>query len=290
MKKRKLYFFKIFMSILFASAILAAFVYVCIKGDLEHNILSLSCIGACFLLSLFFIRCSSKKVLFTFALALNAAADCLFVLLPSENSVFLNVCLMAGVQALYLLYTLFMIKGNGLRVFSLALRVALCLLAYYLLPKYFVLTTIQLIHAMIVINSFVTLLSFLFFFKTQWVTFLGFLLFFAFNFISALGAGWAIILNLPVKFLEFLINPFLMTPGLAFVFYIPAVLILSLSSVWAIGEESYEKVAKPAKVAKVAKVSKNHGVAATTTAPRQAGAINRPSSTDGMSTISLDDL
>ena len=291
MESKKLYFFKIFASIFFASAVLGAFAYVCIKGDVEFHALSFSCVAACFLFSLMFIRLTAKKILFTIALELNAVADIFLVMLPNEKNMLIGVCLMAGVQAIYFVYTLFLFKGNGMRAISLALRVALCLLAYFLLPKYFALTTIQLIYAMIVINSFITLLTFLFFLKTQWLTFLGFLLFFAYNFFSALGAGWAIVLKFPADFLMILANPFWLVPGLGFIFYLPGVLLLALSSVWD-GKATGAKVFRKKTVSNL-----DSKISFETSSPLQnnnaqsgTASINRPTKTDGVDSITLDDL
>ena len=287
----KKFYLKIFISCLFASAVLAAFAYVCIRGDIEHNILSFSCIGACFLFSLLFLQLSPKKIVFSTALAVNVVADAFLTLLPSARNNLIGVCVLCAVQVIYFVYTLFLLKGNGLRVISLAVRVGICLLAYFLLPKYFALTTIQILYAIIATNSFLTLLAVLFKFDKEWDVFFAFLLLFAFDFFSALGAGWAVILKFPLEFMQILATPFLAVPGLAYLFHIPAVLLLALSSAWAKTKSESKVLKEPAE--QKTDLPDEHGEQNSVKQNASAqgkDTISRPTQTEGISTVSLDDL
>lgn len=281
MESRKIYYLRIFASVLFAAVILAAFAFVCIKGDLENNILSFGCICATALLSLLFVQWTPKKILLTISLAISVLADIFLVLLPSQNNYFVGIWLLAAVQVAYLVFTLFLIKGNGLRAISLAIRAGICMLVYFLLPQYLVLTTIQMLFAMIVINAFVTLMIFLIFFKTQWLTFLGFLLLFAFLFFSALDAGWGSLFKFSEKFLTFITSPYKQLPSLAFLCYVPANLLLALSSVWEKTKRGNFVRQKKASAVKVEKTTAN---------PSKSQGISRPTQSEGVTTISLDDL
>ena len=232
MENKKYSILKIVLSAILSAAILGMFVYVCIKGDIEHSILSLSCIGGCVLLALIFIRLTSQKVLLTLALAAMASTNFLTVFLESADILSIVAYVMCGVQAVFLVYTMFLFRGNGPRVITLAIRVGLCLLFYFLVPNYVVLDTLQIIHGMIVINALVTLGILLFKIKTQWLAFLAMLLLFLFSLCTAFNVGWAIALNLPAEFLNILTAPFLGVHNLAFLFYIPGALLLALASVW----------------------------------------------------------
>ena len=49
---------------------------------------------------------------------------------------------------MYFLYTLYLNKSIGLKVFNMAVRVGLCLLAYFLVPNYFTVGTLEIVAMM----------------------------------------------------------------------------------------------------------------------------------------------
>lgn len=237
MEKKKVSFLKVFLSMLFAIGVLAMYFYVIFKGDLKYSALSFSCVAACFVLSAIFFRFTSKKFFITLALAINVAADLMFM-----TSVFGKVhfdkmgqvvlYLFCGVQLMYALYNLSLYKGIGLKIVNVAVRVAVCLLVYYILPKYVAISTVQMICLVYFINGAITILGLLYFIKTQWLLILGLLLSLAGSFFMwlMLGGGLQLLhISLTTKFVEILFGKY----SLWFICYIPGLLLIALSSVWA---------------------------------------------------------
>ncbi|MGN1201021.1 MAG: hypothetical protein ACI4R8_02000 [Candidatus Caccovivens sp.] len=228
MEKRNFLIFKICISIAFAMLIAGAYFYVIFAGDLNPAYLSFGCICACFCFAFIFIGKGFKKFFIILALAVNVASDYFLVFNPSfENAQLIGLCLFCGVQFFYFLYTLTLAKGNGTRVVNLAVRVALCLLAYFILPKYIVLSTLEMIAVMYIINSLVTLLILLLHIKTEWLIFIGFFLFFVCDIFVGLTNGGVELLGITGAFVDF-INKF----DIAFYTYIPGIFLIALSSVW----------------------------------------------------------
>ncbi len=227
MEKKNINILKILATILFAVAIFGAYFYVIFKGDFSTPYLSYGCIGACFVFAFLFIGKSLKKCFLCLALATNVVADYFLVLMPSQENKLIGLCVFCGVQFFYFLYTLVLAKGNGTRVINIALRVALCLLAYFLLPKYFVLSTLEMISVMYILNSFVTLLILLIHLKTEWLTFIGFLLFFICDVFVGLTNGGVEVLGITGAFVEFIFKY-----NIVFYTYIPGIFLIATSSVW----------------------------------------------------------
>lgn len=231
MEKRKDYF-KIIMSIVFSIAILGAFVYVIWKGEIDasHPYLYYGTTCASFLLSLIFIRKCSKKILITLALALNVAADYFLVFDTSiANAQIIGMSIFCGVQFVYLVYSLTLSKGNGMRVLNVAVRVALCLGAYLILPMYFTFSWLELIAVFYGINFLISVIIFAIHMKTEWLLFVGYFLFFLCDISIGLVNGGIDMLGLAgTPFAEIL-----MTYNFAFYFYVPGTLLISLSSVFA---------------------------------------------------------
>ena len=204
------------------------FLYVCIRGSANdpYNALSYASIGASFLLSLIFVRKSPKKILITLALGINVVADYFLVLMPSEQNRLIGVCIFLGVQFAYFLYTMFLVKGIGLKIVWIAIRVALCLLAGFLVPLWLKLDTLEMISLIYIVNSFVTLATIAFHLRFEWLTFVGYFLFFACDIFVGLtyGAG---LLGITGTFLNILLNY-----DIAFFLYVPGIFIIALSSVW----------------------------------------------------------
>lgn len=231
---------KIFISILFAVIVFATFGYVLFEGDLTYeisnltftNILAFACVLVCFLFSLFCIEKSAKKILITLALLLTVVSDIFVVLLPGvvEDYVWISLGLLCGVQFVYLVYTLTFCKGAGRKIINVAFRVALCLLAYFILPEFVELDTMQMISLMCFINTFVNLIILLFNIKTEWLLLLGLLLLFAVQAVTMLSNGWLDILQITNT--DF--TTFLSEYDLAFYLYIPSQFVIALSSIWAV--------------------------------------------------------
>ncbi len=219
---------KTVFSVLFALLVFGAYGYMIAVGDFTPPYLKFGCVGACFLFSLIFIKKNPKKILITFALATNVAADYFLVFNPTfDNALFIGVCLLCGVQLFFALYTLSLAKGNGGRVVNIALRVALCLLAYFILPKYFLISTLEMIYLMYLINVVVTFLILIVHIKTEWLTLLGFFILTVYALYVGLLNGGIALFGLPAELLDLLTKV-----DLKLYAYVPSLFIIALSSVW----------------------------------------------------------
>ena len=233
MKENKVSVFKVILTILFAATIFAGYFYV-IFGKftadmkIQPNHISYALVGACFVFSLLFTRLSVKKIFITLALAINVAADYFLILAPSDENKLIGLCIFCGVQFMYFLYTLYLNKSIGLKVFNMGLRAGLCLLAYFLVPNYFTVGTLEIVAMMYIINFAVSLVFFLFYIKTEWLLFLGFLLLFIRNIFVGLTNGGMDILGITGAVVDFL-----KTYDIAFYSYIPGLFFIASSSVWA---------------------------------------------------------
>jgi len=233
MENKKSIIFKVLMSIIFALGVfgMLAYVVACqiLKKSCPSNILIFACIGACFIFSLMFVKIKNKNLLITLALAVNVVADYFLVLMPSEKNKLIGLCVFCGVQFIYLIYSLMLSKGVGLKIFNIALRVTLCLLAYFILPRYITLaSSLEMIAVMYILNSFVTLLVLLCNLKTQWLMFFGFLLFFVCDIFVGFTNGGIEILNITGPFVEFLAKY-----DMTLYCYVPGIYLIALHSVWA---------------------------------------------------------
>lgn len=231
MGNKKVSGFKIFATILFAILILGAYGYVIWKGEpWDKSYLAYGAIGLCFVFSLIFLTKNAKKVFITLGLACNVAADYFLVFEPSEKHKLIGVCIFLGMQLFYFCYTLAVEKNNYARAINFALRLTVCLAAILILPKFATLKTIELLAAIYIANSVVTLLILLFHFKTEWLAFFGMLLLIACDVCVGFNNGALEILHIPStgKFIEFILSH-----DVAFWLYTPGVFLISLSSVWA---------------------------------------------------------
>ena len=231
--------FKIITTCVFAIAILAMYFIVNLK-DVYPDILSFACVAASALLSLIFLRVNSKNAFLTIGLLANVAADLFLVPrlfdLPVDKSNLIGVCIFCGVQFMYVLYTLSICKGLGLKLFNIGIRVAVCLLAYFVLRRYFVLDMVEWISVMYALNCVVTIFCLLINFKKNWVLFFGMLLLLACDVVVGLTNGGLEILKISGSFADIL-----MTYDIAFICYIPAVLLIAISSVWENRKKKGEK-------------------------------------------------
>lgn len=237
MEKKKLLVFKILMTLLFAIIIFGAYFYVIfgqINEPLKDSYFKYGCVCACFLFSLLFLRKNIKQFWVTLALAIAVVADYFLILFPSEQNQFIGVCVFCAMQLVLVLYTLSLSKSIGAKVVNLAFRVALCLVAYFVLPLYFELGLLEMISVLYIINFFFTIVCLLFHIKTEAVMLIGALLFFACDIFVGLTSGAADILGIAGSaFMEFLSNY-----DMIFYCYIPGLFLIALSSVWRKGKKN----------------------------------------------------
>lgn len=231
MKTKTISILKIIFTALFGAAVAGAFVWVNIKGEIaDKPWLTYGCIALSFLLALIFVGRSLKRLFLVLGLACHVAAAYFLIFDPlMANSQLIGICILCGAQLCFLLYTLLLSEGIGARVVNIAIRVALCLVACLILPKYIVgLTTIDIIFLAYLINAVVSLIWIGIHIVTEWLTFIAMVILVFALVWGGLGlyGGWFVHLG---------INNFmvLLNYNIAFYLYIPALLILAISSVWA---------------------------------------------------------
>ncbi|MBE7076103.1 MAG: hypothetical protein E7375_03475 [Clostridiales bacterium] len=231
---------KIYLSIIYVLMFLliaaSFFFYVYNKLPLSWGInpayFSYGCVAGAFLLSLLALQKKARNIFVALGLACTCVADFFLILSPAlgliiKNSQLIGVCVFCGVQAIFFVYTLILNKGIGTKVFNMALRVALCLIAYFVLPKYFTIGTLEMISLMYILNSFATLLMLLIYIKKEWLLFLGFLLFFVCDIFIGLASGGAAILGITGPFLDFILKY-----NIGMYCYIPGLFLIASSAVW----------------------------------------------------------
>lgn len=238
MEKKKTPILKIVFTMLFTAAVLAAAIYVNIKGEVVVKmggkslpILVFAGVAVCFLMSLLFIRKTNKKVYLTLALAVTVAAHYFWFVDPlgGKDYQLIGVCLFLGAQFFFLLYSLTLTRAIFLKVIDLALRVGLCLIIAFVVKKYVALTTIQMLGLMYIANMVVTLLSMLIHIKTEWFTLIGFILLLASGVFTCLMMDGGV-LKLTSAFYEFILKNY---TYVVVDTYLAGLLIISLSSAWA---------------------------------------------------------
>lgn len=233
MGKSKASVFKVIMTVIFALLVFASFFYV-IFGNFDENsnlklqYFAYACVGLCFLFSLCFIKINLKKILLTLGLAFVVIADYFLILMPSEQNKLVGVCVFCVFQFVLLLYTLFLNQSIGIRIVNIAIRLTLCLLAYFLIPNYFEVGTLELVSIMYILNFLVSLIFLLIHVKSEWLLFLGCLLFFLCDIVVGLKNGGIALLNLSGPFVDFLNSG-----DISFYLYIPGLFLIATSSVYA---------------------------------------------------------
>ncbi|MDE6583030.1 MAG: hypothetical protein K2K31_00045 [Clostridia bacterium] len=156
-----------------------------------NNIIPI-CIALGFVLSMIFFKFTKKKFLLTiFLLFLVALAFSLTLLKPEnleytinykvgeeEKSVVLALAdvLFLIAQLCLVIYTLFIFKGVGLKIVSLGARVAVSVIACFVMKNYFDISLSQILYLVSIANLFCTILFLLFSFKHNWLLFIGVLL------------------------------------------------------------------------------------------------------------------
>ncbi len=216
---------KILATVLFACAVLAMFIYVLVAGDLSHNILTFSCVATSVLFALLFNKYKSSKTFILIGLIFNLIACIYLILYPSDKSYNIGLLLLCVVQVFLFLYTFVVYKGIGIKIINIAIRVALCFMAYFILTDYVALSTMQMVVLLCFINLVVTLLFLLFRIKKDWLLFFGILLLTAAYFFVMLEDGWADVLGFSASFIEILSKY-----DFAFYFTIPGLFLIATST------------------------------------------------------------
>lgn len=233
MEKTKKPIFKIVLTTLLFAAIVAAVVYVILKGDLKKPYLSIGCAGVSFLISLIFIGKVKKKVYLTLGLAANVAAYYFWVFdvtAGGNNNRLIGICIFLGSQLFFMLYSLSLSRAIFLKILDLALRVAACLLIWFVVKKYVTLTRDQALGLMYLANALVTLIAALVHIKTEWLTFIGLLLSFVAALFTFFIFGGAISFKLSTAFVQFLVNNY---KYIVFATFAVGNAIVAVSSAWA---------------------------------------------------------
>ena len=235
MKKTNKPIFKIVLTLLFTAAILAAAIYVNIKGDLEKPYLTFACVGVSFLMSLLFIRKTNKKVYLTLALAVTVAAHYFWFFDPlgGKDYQLVGICLFLGAQFFFMLYSLTLTRAIFMKVIDIALRVAACLIIAFVVKKQVTLSTVDMLGLMYLANCVVTMISMLIHIKTEWFTFIGFALLFVSGLFTMFLMDITGALHLTSAFLEFLLKNY--TYAVVDT-YLAGLLVISHSSVWSKGQ------------------------------------------------------
>ena len=131
------------------------------------------------LMSLIFLRFNKKSILLTLALVAFVVGASFKQFTPFEqnNNEAILYCLCAF-QALIAIFTIWLDRGTGLKILDIAIRVALSLLAYFLLPDYLpeyfnITNTIFVIY---LINGLISIITLLFHFRTNYLLWCGLVL------------------------------------------------------------------------------------------------------------------
>lgn len=146
-------------------------------------------IALCFVLSVLFFKFTKKKIFLTvFLLFLVALAFCLSFLKPEmlEYTIKFKVgeeqkiVVLALADILFLLaqlalviYTLFVVKGVGLKIISLGVRVAVSVISCVVLKNYFEIALPQILYIVSLSNLACTILFLCFDIKNNWLLIFG---------------------------------------------------------------------------------------------------------------------
>ena len=187
---RDISLFKKIMFLIFSIIIIAGIVIVVadIKLDVGEasswfnlETISFAVICLCLLMSLIFLRFNKKSILLTISLIAYVVAGYFFTFPPFEevtkNYDAILYCLCAF-QGVILIYTVWLDKGTGLKILDIAIRVALSLLAYFLLPEYLpeYFDLNNTIFAIYMINALISIVCLFCHFRTNFLTCCGLIL------------------------------------------------------------------------------------------------------------------
>lgn len=226
-KTTKIVASSIFFVLIFTAFFLSIFFEFPAEWNIKISYISFGCVCATFLFSILFVGKNLKKIFIALALASIVVGEAFFKFgAEIQNYILIGMCVFCVAQLFLLLYTLVLNKGIGAKVINLAIRVALCLLAYFIIPNYYVLTTLQMIAVMYFINLAVTLLYSLFYIKTEYMLFLGLVLLVLASLVLGFKSGGIELFNLSGKFIDILLKY-----DWTYYFYIPALFFIAFQTV-----------------------------------------------------------
>ena len=219
---RDISLFKKIMFLIFSVLVLAGIIIVVadVKFDVSDEVskwLNLDMIGyvtVCLslLMSLIFVRLNKKSILLTLSLIAIVIGYSFYMFTPFEgakNNEAILYCLCAF-QGVILIYTISLDRGTGLKVLDIAIRVALSLLAFFLLPEYLpeYFNTTNTIFTIYLINSLVSLFTLLFYFKKNYLLWCGLFLILAGSIFYMFMFGGLELFNLSASSLADFLNSF----------------------------------------------------------------------------------
>lgn len=233
---KTLNFIKIFLSILIGICLAGLCGLVVASTKISMSFLQkidikyfyFACPALCFLLSLFFLKLRNKNLFITLALMLFVVTDLFFVLdILKTNNLNIGMYVLCGAQLCFVIYLLFHCKSVGMVIFSIALRVALSLLIYFILPQYIALSVLQIVYLIYLCNSVITLLTLIFIIKTRLLLYIGYVFLLLSDLLLGLYFGFATILNISASAITILTYI-----DFYFLFKIVGLFIIALFTVW----------------------------------------------------------
>ncbi len=224
---------KIIFCVVFAVAVFGAYAYVLAKGDYHPEYFSFGAVCACLLLSLIFLR-FDRFAFISLSIAAVCVANYFLVFMPSYDPM-IWLGLLCGSQVLFALYTICLAKSSGFKIINFAIRVAVCLIIYFILPLYFDIALFNLIFLMYLANLLLSVLFCLLHIKTQWILLLGLLALLVSEAYVMLAGGGLELFGISGGFAEFISSV-----NLSQYCLIPALFVISFGSVCKLGSKEAE--------------------------------------------------
>lgn len=215
--KTRLTFFIIF-SILIVACVILAFITPSIDVvDVEwfnESLFQMASVGLVFLMSLCLLKINKKSLFVTISLiAYCVVAYFLFSLANFSNTADeidlarkIMLYSMLAQQLIIAIYTILLSKGAGLKVLNIAARVALSLVAYFVLtetlPEYFDLENS--LFAIYLVNALITFVVLCFSMKKHFLMAIGTLIATAGAVFYAFSFGWVALFGITGEFVKFI--------------------------------------------------------------------------------------
>ena len=208
--------FKLDMTVVIASAVASLYYTLLTRGTAGYAPLYYLCVLLSFMLSLVFVHSQKKEL--TIALFCACVAD--YFLILHDNAHHNPSDQMCGMVAFCILQVFFAIYANKLvkrqcwKTTILNMRLTTSLLITTTLPI-FHFGLLEILALVYIVNFFITIIILSFHAKTQWLTLIGMILFFICDvFVGLSNFGT------------------LTAYDLSFVFYVPGIFIIAISTVW----------------------------------------------------------
>ncbi|MBQ0017053.1 MAG: hypothetical protein KBT30_00295 [Clostridiales bacterium] len=211
------------IAIILSVIILALYLKVLIFGE-AHYVEGFLGIPLAFLISALFLDIKNSKAFITYALLLNSIADVFLVLTRTHQEVGVSIFILA--QICYMIYTLMLDKKLWVKLVNISSRVIISVVAVVVLKSLFNLELLEMLSVIYITNSCITCLFLGVHIKTKLLMFIGFILFILCDIVVGLTWGGAEILNLSGAFIDLLYKF-----DFAFLFYVPGIYLISLSSI-----------------------------------------------------------